>query len=141
MQGPGAPQEGERGVLGALGGGAAGTYIGKKTCHSFLGAVGGAIVGSLAEDYAKRGRKPSCSPSRPPHPECHCPTHIHEPHCHQYQPPPTPGCHCQKPTHEPFCLHHQVPQNPPGYSSGSFSGSGLGVFAGKYAADYMGKRS
>jgi hypothetical protein len=91
VQGPDAAQGGERGVLGALGGSAAGAYIGKKTCHGFLGAVGGAIVGSLTEEYVKRGRKPSCSPSRPPHPECHCATPVHEPHCHQYHPPPKPA--------------------------------------------------
>lgn len=50
----GNPVEGDRGILGALGGGAAGGFAGHKAGgHGFLGAVGGAIMGSLAEDYAK----------------------------------------------------------------------------------------
>ena len=28
-----------------------------KAGHGFLGTIGGAIVGSLAEDYAKKGKK------------------------------------------------------------------------------------
>ncbi|KAL9622159.1 MAG: hypothetical protein Q9160_003502 [Pyrenula sp. 1 TL-2023] len=49
---PNAP-EGERGLGGALAGGAAGLFLGKKTGHSFLGSVGGAIMGSLAQDKYK----------------------------------------------------------------------------------------
>ena len=51
------PQEGDRGVLGALGGGAAGGVAGKRMGHGFLGTIGGAIVGSLAEDFAKQKNK------------------------------------------------------------------------------------
>ncbi len=51
------PQEGDRGVLGALGGGAAGGVAGHRMGHGILGAIGGAIVGSLTEDFAKQKHK------------------------------------------------------------------------------------
>ena len=51
------PQEGDRGVLGALGGGAAGGVAGRKMGHGILGTIGGAIVGSLTEDFAKQKHK------------------------------------------------------------------------------------
>jgi hypothetical protein len=53
---PNAPPmtEQDRGLLGALGGGAAGAWGGHKAGHGFLGAIGGAIMGSLAEDFAKK---------------------------------------------------------------------------------------
>jgi len=56
---PNAPPmpEGERGLLGAIGGGVAGRYGGKKAGHGFLGMIGGAIAGSLAEDFAKKKHK------------------------------------------------------------------------------------
>jgi len=48
----------DRGLLGAMAGGAAGAYAGHKTRgHGVLGALGGAILGSLTEDYAKKGKK------------------------------------------------------------------------------------
>lgn len=40
-----------------MGGAAAGGFGGHKAGHGFLGAVGGAIMGSLAEDYAKDRKK------------------------------------------------------------------------------------
>ncbi|EFP90982.1 hypothetical protein PGTUg99_030570 [Puccinia graminis f. sp. tritici] len=55
--GPGGPasgQTGDRGMMGALGGGVAGGLLGKKNNHGFLGTVGGAIVGSLLEDATKK---------------------------------------------------------------------------------------
>ena len=52
-QGP----EGDRGLLGAAAGGAAGAFGGHKVGHGFLGTIGGAILGSLTEDYAKKGKK------------------------------------------------------------------------------------
>ncbi|KIW69514.1 hypothetical protein PV04_05387 [Phialophora macrospora] len=52
-QGP----EADRGLLGAAAGGAAGAFGGHKVGHGVLGALGGAILGSLTEDYAKKGRK------------------------------------------------------------------------------------
>ncbi|KAK5089310.1 hypothetical protein LTR70_007107 [Exophiala xenobiotica] len=65
--------EGERGLLGALGGAAGGHYVGHKTSHGFLGTVGGAIVGSLTEDWAKKNKphwgKPAsqnCAPAQKP---------------------------------------------------------------------------
>src|SRR6266480_2418448 len=93
VQDPGAAQEGERGILGAL---------------------GGAIIGSITEDYIKKGRKPSCSPSRLPHPECGCPTPCRCPTpCHCPKVPtsctPKPPCHCPTPTHEPHCHHYEAP--------------------------------
>jgi hypothetical protein len=61
--GPGGAQEGDRGLLGAMGGAAAGGFAGHKAGgHGFLGAVGGAILGSLAEDFAKDRKKGSHSP-------------------------------------------------------------------------------
>ena len=52
-QGP----EADRGLLGAMAGGAAGAFGGHKVGHGVLGALGGAILGSLTEDYAKKGKK------------------------------------------------------------------------------------
>jgi predicted lipid-binding transport protein (Tim44 family) len=56
---PNAPpmSEGERGLLGSVGGGVAGHYLGKNTGHGFLGTVGGAILGSLMEDKVKAKKK------------------------------------------------------------------------------------
>ncbi|KAK3618541.1 Cell division control protein 7 [Elasticomyces elasticus] len=58
---PGMPPlgvEGDRGVMGALAGGAAGAYGGHKMNHGFLGGVGGAVAGSMLEDaYKKRNKK------------------------------------------------------------------------------------
>ena len=56
---PNAPpmSEGERGLLGSIGGGVAGHMFGKKTGHGFLGTVGGAILGNLAEDMFKDKKK------------------------------------------------------------------------------------
>jgi len=53
---PNAPpmSESDRGLLGAMGGGWAGHHYGKKQNHGFLGMIGGAIAGSMAEDYAKK---------------------------------------------------------------------------------------
>ncbi|KAL9109841.1 MAG: hypothetical protein Q9227_005544 [Pyrenula ochraceoflavens] len=49
---PNAP-EGERGLGGALAGGAAGAFFGHKQGHGVLGTIGGAIMGSLAQDKFK----------------------------------------------------------------------------------------
>ena len=49
--------ESDRGLLGAIGGGFGGHWAGKKAGHGFLGTIGGAIMGSLAEDYAKNKKK------------------------------------------------------------------------------------
>lgn len=53
---PGEAQEGERGLAGALAGGAAGGFAGHKVNHGFLGTIGGAIIGSIAEDAVKKHR-------------------------------------------------------------------------------------
>jgi hypothetical protein len=50
-------QEADRGMMGAMAGGAAGAFGGHKAGHGFLGSIGGAIIGSLAEDYAKKNEK------------------------------------------------------------------------------------
>jgi hypothetical protein len=57
---PNAPPmaEGERGLLGSIGGGVAGHYLGKNTGHGFLGSIGGAILGNIMEDKVKKGKKP-----------------------------------------------------------------------------------
>ncbi|RMZ89025.1 hypothetical protein DV736_g3744, partial [Chaetothyriales sp. CBS 134916] len=47
----------DRGLLGAVAGGAAGAYGGHKVHHGFLGAIGGAIAGSLAEDAIKKHKQ------------------------------------------------------------------------------------
>jgi hypothetical protein len=56
---PNAPPmtETDRGLLGAIGGGVAGHFGGKKVGHGFLGTIGGAIIGSMTEDYAKKQKK------------------------------------------------------------------------------------
>jgi hypothetical protein len=51
---PGAQQEGDRGLMGALGGGAAGYFGGNKMGgHGILGAIAGAVLGSKLEDKHK----------------------------------------------------------------------------------------
>lgn len=50
---PGGAQEGDRGLMGAIGGGLAGHYGGKKMGHGLIGTVLGAIAGSKAEDALK----------------------------------------------------------------------------------------
>ncbi|OCT45245.1 hypothetical protein CLCR_06279 [Cladophialophora carrionii] len=56
---PNAPPmtEGERGLLGAIGGGFGGHFLGKSSGHGFLGTVGGALLGSVAEDFLKDKKK------------------------------------------------------------------------------------
>ena len=49
---PNAP-EGERGLMGALAGGAGGYFLGHKANHGILGMLGGAFAGSKAEDKFK----------------------------------------------------------------------------------------
>jgi len=68
---PSAPPmtETDRGLLGAIGGGVAGHFMGKKANHGFLGTVGGGILGSLAEDFLKDKRR--SSPSRHHHSSHH----------------------------------------------------------------------
>jgi hypothetical protein len=52
---PGAQQEGDRGLMGALGGGAAGYFGGNKMGgHGIMGAIAGAVLGSKLEDKHKR---------------------------------------------------------------------------------------
>lgn len=55
--------------MGAVAGGAVGAYGGHKVNHGFLGTIGGAITGSLAEDALKKHKKDKiqqqCGP-RPP---------------------------------------------------------------------------
>jgi hypothetical protein len=52
---PGAQQEGDRGLMGALGGGAAGYFGGNKMGgHGIIGALAGAVLGSRLEDKHKK---------------------------------------------------------------------------------------
>ncbi|KIY02665.1 uncharacterized protein Z520_01130 [Fonsecaea multimorphosa CBS 102226] len=60
---PQGPEE-DRGLLGAAAGGAAGAFGGHKVGHGVLGALGGAILGSLTEDYAKKNKKHSNKPGK-----------------------------------------------------------------------------
>lgn len=68
--GPDGAQEGERGLAGALAGGAAGGFAGHKANHGFLGTIGGAIMGSIAEDAIKKHRNNNRdeNPNGPPPP-------------------------------------------------------------------------
>lgn len=52
--GPGGAQEGDRGILGALGGAAAGGYGGHKMNHGVIGTIGGAVAGSMLEDHLRK---------------------------------------------------------------------------------------
>jgi outer membrane lipoprotein SlyB len=48
-------QEGDRGLMGALGGGAAGYFGGNKMGgHGIIGAIAGAVLGSKTEDHFKK---------------------------------------------------------------------------------------
>ncbi|TID19042.1 hypothetical protein E6O75_ATG06163 [Venturia nashicola] len=51
---PGGAQEGDRGMMGALAGGAAGAFGGHKLGHGILGGLAGAFLGSKLEDKAKK---------------------------------------------------------------------------------------
>lgn len=52
---PSAQAEGDRGLMGALGGGAAGYFGGNKMGgHGIIGAIAGSILGSKLEDKAKK---------------------------------------------------------------------------------------
>lgn len=53
----GAVDEGDRGIMGALAGGAAGAYGGHKVNHGFIGGIGGAVAGSMLEDAYKKHNK------------------------------------------------------------------------------------
>lgn len=56
----GAPQPGteeDRGLMGALAGGAAGGFAGHKMNHGILGTLGGAVAGSMLEDKLKKEKK------------------------------------------------------------------------------------
>ncbi|KAL3458942.1 CVNH domain-containing protein [Aspergillus heterothallicus] len=52
-EGPNAVDPNERGVLGAITGGAAGAYAGHQVNHGVMGTLGGAIIGSIAQDAIK----------------------------------------------------------------------------------------
>lgn len=54
---PAAAQDGERGLMGALAGGAAGRFGGKKAGHGLIGTLAGAFIGSKLEDKLKYGKK------------------------------------------------------------------------------------
>jgi hypothetical protein len=63
---PNDPNAQDRGLMGAVAGGALGAYGGHKVHHGFLGAVAGAITGSVAEDAYKKHKKDKKNANRPP---------------------------------------------------------------------------
>jgi len=67
----------DRGVLGAVAGGAAGAYAGHKMHHGFLGGLGGAYAGhKLEQMYGRHNQKPpSPQPGSPPVPHGSRPGH------------------------------------------------------------------
>ncbi|RAK97293.1 putative glutamine-serine-proline rich protein [Aspergillus ibericus CBS 121593] len=54
---PAAAGEGDKGLMGALAGGAAGGFAGHKANHGILGTIGGAMLGSVAEDGFKKHKE------------------------------------------------------------------------------------
>ncbi|KAF3764748.1 CNVH-domain-containing protein [Cryphonectria parasitica EP155] len=54
---PGSNSEEDRGVMGALAGGAAGAWAGHKVHHGFLGALGGAFAGHKLQDAVQDHNK------------------------------------------------------------------------------------
>lgn len=54
---PNQAQEGDRGLLGAVGGGIAGHMGGKKYGHGLIGTIAGAVAGSKLEDKFKGKNK------------------------------------------------------------------------------------
>ncbi|PWY78020.1 glutamine-serine-proline rich protein [Aspergillus sclerotioniger CBS 115572] len=54
---PAAAGEGDKGLMGALAGGAAGGFAGHKVNHGILGTIGGAMMGSVAEDGFKKHKE------------------------------------------------------------------------------------
>ncbi|PPJ52562.1 hypothetical protein CBER1_11023 [Cercospora berteroae] len=64
---PGASEQ-DRGLVGALAGGAAGAYGGHKMNHGVIGTIGGAVAGSMLEDaYKKKGKKDKKYKEHKPH--------------------------------------------------------------------------
>ena len=59
------PQDGDRGIGGAITGGLAGGFGGHQVGHGLLGAIGGAILGSFAEDKLKKHEQDKKQGSRP----------------------------------------------------------------------------
>ncbi|TPR05298.1 hypothetical protein CAN33_0034035 [Aspergillus niger] len=51
---PAAAGEGDKGIMGALAGGAAGGFAGHKVNHGFLGTIGGAMMGSRRREEQQR---------------------------------------------------------------------------------------
>ncbi|PLB34775.1 putative glutamine-serine-proline rich protein [Aspergillus candidus] len=51
------PQDDERGLMGAVAGGAGGAWAGHQVNHGILGTIGGALTGSVAEDAIKKQRE------------------------------------------------------------------------------------
>lgn len=102
QEGPGQPSvhvppptetrpEDDRGVLGALAGGATGAWAGHKVNHGFLGALGGAFAGHKLQDAVsdhkkhKDDKKHSPSPPPPPpKPQQGLPAHHDDRRRHHY---------------------------------------------------------
>ncbi|KAF2666669.1 CNVH-domain-containing protein [Microthyrium microscopicum] len=98
------PTDEERGLMGALAGGAAGGYAGHKMHHGIIGTVGGAYAGHKLEDAYKNHNKPTPpSPNNPATPQ-----------------QPYGGA---PPAYDGHNQHHGMPAN----MQGNFSGSAEGV--------------
>ncbi|GJC78635.1 uncharacterized protein ColLi_01473 [Colletotrichum liriopes] len=119
-------EDGERGLISTIGGGAAGGYAGKKFLGGKLGAVagalGGAVVankiehrlsGSHGKHHGHHGHHGHHAPPPPPPPPHHYGGHHHGGHHHHHGPPPPP--HFGPP-------HHGPPHHGSHHSSGGFGG-------------------
>lgn len=84
---PGQPDDQERGVMGALAGGAAGAFAGHKVNHGFLGALGGAFAGHKLQDAISDHNKQKKEEKK----------QSHSPQPQQYAHAPPPPSHSPRP--------------------------------------------
>ncbi|KAL2054868.1 hypothetical protein ABVK25_004690 [Lepraria finkii] len=61
------PADGERGIGGAIHGGITGGVFGHQAGHGILGTIGGAILGSFAEDKLKKHKQDKMENQQRPH--------------------------------------------------------------------------
>lgn len=98
-------QEGERGLGGALTGGLAGGFGGHQAGHGIIGAIGGALLGSFAQDKLKKHKENKMEEQQRPH--------------------SGQGQHCQKADHSQ--CHHGG-----GVYAGSSTSVGFGAYGGNH---------
>ncbi|KAL0944995.1 uncharacterized protein CTRU02_202882 [Colletotrichum truncatum] len=118
----GTGQEGERGFLSTVGGGAAGGYAGKKFLGGKLGAVAGALGGAVVANKLEHRLSGSHHGSSSHHSH-----HGHHHHHHGPPPPPPPPHHFghhHGPPPPPYGHHHHggPPHHGSHHSSGGFGG-------------------